>query len=102
MAFDAFYLSAVLGEMEEKCRQARVEKIFQPSRDTLIFLLRCKEGREKLLFAANPTAPRLHLTAASPENPAEDMPPIVYLHGNSGKEDDLQKILDKGSLPAYL
>ena len=38
----------------------------------------------------------------SPENPAEDMPPIVYLHGNSGKEDDLQKILDKGSLPAYL
>src|SRR5574344_1300215 len=77
MAFDAFYLSAVLGEMEEKCRQARVEKIFQPSRDTLIFLLRCKEGREKLLIAANPTAPRLHLTTASPEHPAE--PPMFCM-----------------------
>ena len=77
MAFDAFYLSAVLGEMEEKCQQARVEKIFQPSRDTLIFLLRCKEGREKLLIAANPTAPRLHLTTASPENPPE--PPMFCM-----------------------
>ena len=77
MAFDAFYLSAVLGEMEEKGRQARVEKIVQPRRDTLIFLLRCKEGREKLLIAANPTAPRLHLTSASPENPAE--PPMFCM-----------------------
>ena len=77
MAFDAFYLSAVLDEIREKCAAARVEKIFQPSRDTLIFLLRCKEGREKLLIAANPTAPRLHLTAASPENPPE--PPMFCM-----------------------
>ena len=77
MAFDAFYLSAVLAEIREKCLGARVEKIHQPSRDTLILHLRCREGREKLLFAANPTAPRLHLTAASPENPAE--PPMFCM-----------------------
>ena len=77
MAFDAFYLSAVLAEIREKCLGARVEKIHQPSRDTLILHLRCREGREKLLFAANPTAPRLHLTTASPENPAE--PPMFCM-----------------------
>ncbi len=38
----------------------------------------------------------------TPENPAEDMPLIVYLHGGSGKGNDLKKILDEGSLPGYL
>ena len=35
------------------------------------------QGREKLLFAPNPAAPRLHLTAASPENPPE--PPMFCM-----------------------
>ena len=77
MAFDATLLTAVLDEVRDRCLEARVEKIHQPSRDTIIILLRCKEGREKLLFAANPTAPRLHLTTASPENPAE--PPMFCM-----------------------
>ena len=77
MAFDAYFLSAVLEEIREKCLGARIDKIHQPSRDTLILHLRCREGREKLLFAANPTAPRLHLTNASPENPAE--PPMFCM-----------------------
>ena len=77
MAFDAFFLSAVLEEVRQRCIGARIDKIHQPSRDTLILHLRCREGREKLLFAANPTAPRLHLTTASPENPAE--PPMFCM-----------------------
>ena len=77
MAFDAFYMSAVLQEIRRKATGARVEKIHQPSRDTLIILLRCEGGREKLLFAANPAAPRLHFTAASPENPPE--PPMFCM-----------------------
>ena len=77
MAFDAFFLTAVLDEVRQKCMGARVDKIHQPSRDTLILHLRGRESREKLLFAANPTAPRLHLTSASPENPAE--PPMFCM-----------------------
>lgn len=77
MAFDAFFLTAVLDEVRSRCLGARVDKIHQPSRDTLILHLRCQEGREKLLFVANPTAPRLHLTASSPENPAE--PPMFCM-----------------------
>ncbi len=77
MAFDAIFLSAVLDEIRGRALGARIDKIHQPSRDTLILHLRCKEGREKLLFAANPTAPRLHFTQASPENPAE--PPMFCM-----------------------
>lgn len=77
MAFDAFFLSAVLAEVGEKCLGGRVDKIHQPSRDALILHIRGKDSREKLLFAPNPTAPRLHLTSASPENPAE--PPMFCM-----------------------
>ncbi len=76
MAFDAIYMSAVLQEIRN-LGEARVEKIHQPSRDTVIFLLKHREGRAKLLLAANPAAPRLHLTATAPENPAE--PPMFCM-----------------------
>ena len=77
MAFDAFFLTAVLQEIREKTAMARVEKIHQPSRDTVILHLKCQEGRQKLMFVASPTAPRLHLSCASPENPAE--PPMFCM-----------------------
>ena len=77
MAFDAFFLSAVLDEVRQKCIGARIDKIHQPSRDTLILQMHNRDHRTKLLFAANPTAPRLHLTTASPENPAE--PPMFCM-----------------------
>ena len=77
MAFDAALMAAVLEEIRQRTAEARVDKIHQPSRDTVIFQLKCRDGREKLLFALNPTAPRLHLTAANPENPAE--PPMFCM-----------------------
>ena len=76
MAFDAFYLSCVLKEIQA-LPEPRIEKIHQPARDTVILHLKHREGRAKLLFAANPAAPRLHLTTASPENPAE--PPMFCM-----------------------
>ena len=53
MAFDAFFLTAVLEEVRQKCTGARVDKIHQPSRDTLILHLPGRDSREKLLFAAH-------------------------------------------------
>ena len=76
MAFDAQFLSAALQEVQALA-DPRVEKIHQPSRDTVIVHLRHGEGRAKLLIAANPAAPRLHLTAENPENPAE--PPMFCM-----------------------
>ncbi len=77
MAFDAFFLQAVLDEIREKALGGRVEKLHQPSRDTLILHLKSSAGREKLLLAANPANPRLHLTKETPENPPE--PPMFCM-----------------------
>ena len=77
MAFDAFFLTAVLAEIREKTPGGRVEKIHQPSRDTVILHLKTTEGRQKLIFVISPTAPRLHLTAANPENPQQ--PPMFCM-----------------------
>ncbi len=77
MAFDAFFLKAVLAEIRPVVLGGRVEKIHQPSRDTVIMHLRCETGRHKLLFAPNPAAPRLHLTQSNPENP--DQPPMFCM-----------------------
>ena len=94
MAFDAFFLTAVLSEIREKTAGARVEKIHQPSRDTLILHLKGQEGRQKLLFAANPAAPRLHLTNSTPENPPE--PPMFCMllrkHLSGARLVDIQQI----------
>ncbi len=76
MAFDAFYLHCVLDELRA-LQDVRIEKLHQPGRDTVILHLKHREGRAKLLFAMNPAAPRLHLTAASPENPAQ--PPMFCM-----------------------
>ena len=76
MAFDAFYLSAVLDEIRG-LGEARVEKIHQPSRDAVILHLRGRETRAKLFINPNPAAPRLHLTQTNPENPPE--PPMFCM-----------------------
>ena len=94
MAFDAFFLSAVVDEIRQQAMGARVEKIHQPSRDTVILLLRCEGGRQKLLMAANPAAPRLHLTTANPENP--DQPPMFCMllrkHLSGGRLSGIEQI----------
>ena len=61
MAFDAFYMKCVLEEIRA-LGECRVEKLHQPSRDTVILLLKGRENRARLLLGLNPTAPRLHLT----------------------------------------
>ena len=76
MAFDAFYLTAVLEEVRA-LGDARVDKIHQPSRDMVILHLKGREDRAKLLINPNPAAPRLHLTEANPENPAQ--PPMFCM-----------------------
>ena len=93
MAFDAFYMSCVLDELRS-FQDSRVEKIHQPSRDTIILSLKHRDGRAKLLLAANPAAPRLHITTASPENPAE--PPMFCMllrkHLSGARLTDIQQL----------
>ena len=74
MPFDAYFLRAVIRELEPVIVGSRVDKIQQPSRDTVLLQLR---GRERLLLSANVNRPRIHLTQAAFDNPAQ--PPMFCM-----------------------
>ncbi len=74
MPFDAVFLNAALRELRPTLLGARVEKIQQPARDLVLLQLR---GKERLLLSANTARPRIHLTNASFENPAQ--PPMFCM-----------------------
>ena len=74
MPFDAVFLSAVVEELTPILTGERIDKIQQPARDTVLLHLR---SRGKLLLSANGSRPRIHLTRASFENPAQ--PPMFCM-----------------------
>ncbi len=77
MPFDALFLSAVTKELSETLIGCRVDKVQQPERDTLILHMRSPGNGQKLLISASTAHPRVHLTAASMENPAQ--PPMFCM-----------------------
>lgn len=87
MAFDGIVLSAVKNEIDEIAVGSRVDKIYQPSKDEIIFLMRFRGGSVKLLINVGANSPRIHFTGVSVENPKS--PPMFCMllrkHLNSGK-----------------
>lgn len=77
MPLDAATLSGVVSELRPVLVGAKVDKIFQPGRDELVFQLRTASGNARLLLTANPAHPRLQLTALSRENPQS--PPMFCM-----------------------
>ena len=77
MPLDAITLSSVVEELKTHILGAKLDKIYQPTRDQVVFLLRTKEGSVRLLLSANPSAPRVHFTREAVENPAS--PPMFCM-----------------------
>ncbi len=72
MAFDAGMLSACVYELKNRIIGAKIDKIYQPGREELVFNLR-PEGRKenlKLLMSAGANTPRINLTNLSLQNPS--------------------------------
>ncbi len=76
MPFDALFLAAVTAELSESVG-SRIDKIQQPSRDTILLALRSREANRKLLITVNPNYPRVQFTELSFENPAQ--PPMFCM-----------------------
>ncbi len=74
MPLDAICLRAMTNELKEKLLGVRIDKVQQPARDQIVLLLR---GNLRLLFNAGPNQPRVQLTEALRENPAE--PPMFCM-----------------------
>lgn len=77
MAFDGAFLSAVRGEIEELSVGARVDKIYQPSKEELVIGLSSPAFSGRLYISARPSAPRIHFTNQKIENPP--VPPMFCM-----------------------
>ena len=69
MALDAGFLAAVAAELKQIAMGARIEKVYQPERDTVVLQMRTFEGGKRLLINAGSANPRVGFTAVSLENP---------------------------------
>lgn len=78
MPLDAILLTALTEELNTTLPGARIDKIQQPERDTVLLQLRSPAaGNRRLLLSASPSHPRLHYTEARWENPAQ--PPMFCM-----------------------
>lgn len=77
MPFDAVFLGAVTRELSASLIGCRVDKVQQPTRDTLILSMRSSGFSARLLLSASGSHPRLHLTEVAMENPAQ--PPMFCM-----------------------
>ena len=77
MPLDAVCLSAVVGELAPLVTGAKIDKVYQPTRDEIILSLRGKQGPARLLLTANPNHPRLQIITEAPENPP--VPPMFCM-----------------------
>ena len=68
MAFDALSLSLLVKELKEKILGAKINKIFQPEKDELHFLL-FNNANFRLVMSANASVNRFCITAFPSDNP---------------------------------
>lgn len=76
MAFDGGFTSNIAKELETII-DCHIDKLYQPSADELVFLLRKKGFTKKLLISARQGSSRVHFTDHSTENPAQ--PPMFCM-----------------------
>ncbi len=69
MAFDGAFLHKVICELNT-ANDAHIDKIYQPSKDEVVFLLRKKGFQKRLLITTKSGSARIHFTENRLENPS--------------------------------
>ena len=77
MALDGIFLHHLKNEVAEFAVGARIDKIYQPSKEELVLSLRSREGAEKLLLSCRANTAGMYFTKYPPENPAK--PPMLCM-----------------------
>lgn len=77
MALDGAMLSLIKAEIEQKTLNARIDKIYQPSKEELVMVMRGRQGTYRLLLSSKAASPRIHFTEYAPENPKS--PPMLCM-----------------------
>ncbi len=87
MALDGAFLHTIKAQIESEALGSRIDKIYQPSREEIILVLRSRGWVGKLLLSAGADSPRIHFTQSEIENPK--VPPMFCMllrkHLSGGK-----------------
>ena len=77
MALDGITLGLIKNELKTYILGSKIEKIHQPSRNELVFILRTRNGGYRLYLSCDGQSPRVHLTRYNLENPKT--PPMLCM-----------------------
>lgn len=77
MALDGLFLYKLSLELTKDFQSTRVEKIYQPSKDELVFVMRSRQGAKKLYMSCRADSARVHRTEQSYVNPPS--PPMLCM-----------------------
>ena len=100
MSFDGITMNAVRQELENLLVGNRVDRVYQPGKETVIIRFRTRTGNRNLLLSCRADAARIHLIETKPENPSQ--PPVFcmvlrkHLEGGllvSVKQQGLERVL---------
>ena len=77
MALDGITLGLVKNELKNYILGSKIDKIHQPSKNELVFILRTRNGGYRLYLSCDGQSPRVHLTRYNLENPKT--PPMLCM-----------------------
>ena len=69
MPYDAGVAAAVCHELNRDIAGGRIEKIFQPAREQIVFLIYSKKEHYSLVMDADANSPKVYITNQTAENP---------------------------------
>lgn len=97
MALDAAFLSLTAQELQAPLLHARIDKIFEPTRDEIVLYLRTRTSNFKLLLSARSGSARACFTNETFENPS--VPPsfcmLLRKHFSGGKLLSIRTVSDE-------
>lgn len=73
MAYDGIVTFSMVKELQSQLLLGKIDKIYQPQREELVFVVHTKEGNKKLLLSADSNASRVHLIEELPQNPPQPL-----------------------------
>ena len=79
MAFDGIVTMTAAKEMRPVIISGKIDKVYQPEADELVFNIHTKRGNVKLYASVNPAAARIHFIENSLQNPPAPLPFCMLL-----------------------
>ena len=98
MAFDGIITCAMVHELQDTILLGKIEKVYQPENDELVFHIHTKKGNVKLYASVNSARSCLHFIETNPANPPAPLAFCMLLRKHQMCIRDRPQVMFIGSL----